>query len=139
MADMDPAPPRRRWFQFGIGTMLLLVTVVATFLAYHVNWIRQRRHFIAQEKESAQVRSVPVSYDSDPSQTRAPGFLWMLGEPGHWAMLVIAEGESEATLTSHDYERLRIAKQLFPEAKITAVHHVEHADGSSVTSLSDSD
>ena len=36
-------PPRRRWFQFGIGTMLLLVTLVAvSLLAATEHWDRRR-------------------------------------------------------------------------------------------------
>jgi hypothetical protein len=130
-------PTRRRWFQFGLGTMFLVVTVFAIWLGYKVNWMHERHQFIAQEKASAEARSVPVSFDSAYSKTRAPGLLWTLHEPGYWAMFVIAEGDSESALTSHDYERLRIARRLFPEAKITAVHHVERTDGSSTTSLSD--
>jgi hypothetical protein len=38
-----PTPPRRRWFQFSLATMFVVVTVVAVFVAYDANLIRQRR------------------------------------------------------------------------------------------------
>jgi hypothetical protein len=34
--------PRRRWFQFGIGTMLLVVTAFAAFLGWELSYIRER-------------------------------------------------------------------------------------------------
>ena len=48
---MPQAPlTRRRSFQFGMGTLLVLVTVLAVplgFVAYQLNWIRQRHEAIA--------------------------------------------------------------------------------------------
>jgi hypothetical protein len=38
--------PRRRWYQFSLRTMFVLVTVACVVLAwvgYSLNWIRQRR------------------------------------------------------------------------------------------------
>ena len=44
IGGMVEAPKtRRRFFQFGLGTMFLLVTVLCAFLGYHLNWIRERR------------------------------------------------------------------------------------------------
>jgi hypothetical protein len=35
-------PSRRRWFQFGLRTMFVVVTMFAVWLGYYANWIRQR-------------------------------------------------------------------------------------------------
>jgi len=34
--------PRRRWFQFGVGTMLFLVTALAAWLSWELKFIRDR-------------------------------------------------------------------------------------------------
>ena len=42
LPSMSQAPPtRRRWFQFGLGTMLLLVTVFAVWLGWELSYIRE--------------------------------------------------------------------------------------------------
>jgi hypothetical protein len=38
-----PTPPRRRWFQFSLGTMLILVTVCAVWLGVTANAVHKRR------------------------------------------------------------------------------------------------
>ena len=43
-------PPRRRWFQFGLGTMLLLVTVFAVWLAWELKFVRARLAVFATAK-----------------------------------------------------------------------------------------
>ena len=46
LPSMSQAPPtRRRWFQFGLGTMLLLVTVFAVWLGWELSYIRERRAY----------------------------------------------------------------------------------------------
>ena len=129
-------PTRRRWFQFGLGTMFLVVTLFAVWLAYEANWMRQRQAFIAAQESSANDRSVPVSYEHTDSNTRAPGLLWVLGERGWYGVAVITAAPSQAELTLRDYVRLRTAKGLFPEANIMAVHHTRYPDGTTRTSLS---
>jgi hypothetical protein len=44
----SPPNPRRRWFQFSLGTMLLVVTVFSVVLAWELNYVRQRRAAIAE-------------------------------------------------------------------------------------------
>jgi hypothetical protein len=36
-------PKPHRWFRFSLRTMFVLVTVFCCWMAYHLNWIRQRR------------------------------------------------------------------------------------------------
>ena len=126
---------RHRW-QFGLRSLFVSVTIVAVVLAYHVNWIRHRHRFIAEQEQSARDNSVAISFENVDSDTRAPGVLWALCETGWWGVGVIVEGPIPAELTSHDFERLRKARDLFPEAKIIAVHHLE-SDGHFTTSLSE--
>ena len=40
-------PTRRRWYQFSIGTMLLLVTVFAVWLGWELSYIRERKAAMA--------------------------------------------------------------------------------------------
>ncbi|MBI2825910.1 MAG: hypothetical protein HYX69_14590 [Planctomycetia bacterium] len=48
--------PRRRWFQFGLGTMFLLVTLFALWLAWELNFIHQRQAFLAWvDRKNAEV------------------------------------------------------------------------------------
>ena len=39
-------PPRRRWFQFGLGTMLLVVTALAMWLGWELRYIRARKAWL---------------------------------------------------------------------------------------------
>ena len=103
----NPTPPRR--FRFGLRTLFAVVTVVSMWVAYHVNWIRQRH-------EAAAGDDVRVLYDDStnpfrddktpPNTTRAPWSLRLLGERG-----VLIIGVS----SRRDVERIH---QLFPEAKV---------------------
>src|SRR5689334_18850328 len=53
---MSQVPPiRRRWFQFGIGTMLLLVTLFCIWLAWQVRIVRERQAMRALIKEQGGV------------------------------------------------------------------------------------
>jgi hypothetical protein len=40
--------PKRRWFQFTLRTLFVVVTVLACWLGYAVSWIKQRHAFLAQ-------------------------------------------------------------------------------------------
>jgi hypothetical protein len=110
MADI----PKRRWFQFGFGTMLVVVTAAAVFLAYHANWIRQRRAFLEHAY---------ASWDPDPTLLdplpRAPGLLWLFGEEGRAAVYVdFGKIGYRTSLTDREQKELRRVGNLFPEAGI---------------------
>ena len=90
--------------------------------------MHQRRRFIAKEEETARARSAAISFTAN-DQERAPGLLRLLGEAGYWGMFVVADGDSAATLSARDCDRLREARRLFPEAKIVAVHTSTVTDG----------
>ena len=40
-------PTRRRWFQFGLGTLFVLMTVFAVWLGWELKYIRERKEFLA--------------------------------------------------------------------------------------------
>ena len=41
---------KRRWFQFRLRTVLLLMLAVALWLGYEVNWASRQRHVVAIEE-----------------------------------------------------------------------------------------
>jgi hypothetical protein len=106
--DADRRPPRRRRFRFGLRTLFFLVTLVAVWMGWSFNWIRQRREFVRPGNELGAVVST--------GSVRAPGLLWLFGEQGAQVVLLFTDNES-------DFER---ARRLFPEAHVETnpVHEV---------------
>ena len=96
-------PPHRRWFAFSLRTMFVVVTVAGVLLAwvgYSLDWIRQRERFAA-------TRALEYWPDpSDKSPVAAPGCLWLFGEPGRGALLVLEPSDLES------------GRRLFPEADV---------------------
>jgi hypothetical protein len=119
----SPTKPRRRWFQFGIGTMFVVVTVFAVFLGYHLNWIRQRHEFIAeQQRRSGSDVSVVDTNVSDDVTVPAPGLLALFGEHGVVQLGVIIDSDGiplDGPLpVAADEVRIQRARKLFPEATL---------------------
>ena len=105
---MPPATKtRRRWFQFGLRTLLVVMTGIAMLIAYHVSWIRQRHEALSRASHLA----API---------RAPGLLWLFGEQGYGEIDVVCEAEKPELAAS---ESDRIA-DLFPEAQSISVYGV---------------
>ena len=104
--------------------MLLAVTVVAVFIAYHLNWIRERRAFRAAEQEKA--GAIGVSAAGPDETVPAPGLLRLFGEPGLRVLDVVIE----STPTKADAARLHRAVQLFPE---TTILEMSSSDDASAT------
>ncbi len=93
--------PRRRWFQFGLGAIFVVVTVVALtagWVAYQFRWIHQR-HSLLNEPG---VRRANAGFEVE---INTPWSLAVLGEKGVEA-LDIPESE------------LKRAHDLFPEATL---------------------
>ena len=124
---MSQVPPtRRRWFQFGLGTMFLAVTALAAFLAYHVSWIQKRHSVLSRELDirsamfrdakSADVMHFALICDRT---THAPGLLGLFRERGVGALPVFVESSDIfEKLSASDWEYLRNAERLFPEASV---------------------
>lgn len=92
--------------RFTLRAVLVAMTLVALFLGYHLNWIRQRRAAIANGAALPTFNLMQSSFPPD-----APGLLGIFGERGY----------NEFTITYRDpihreRERSRVAK-LFPEAE----------------------
>jgi hypothetical protein len=110
-------PARRRWFQFSSGAMLLAVTVLAVFIAYHVNWIRQRRGYETQDY----LLNIAGPGHGPDIAVPAPGLLWLFGENGHFAVNMTfhsEDGHLQSGLAAEEEEEVAKAKRLFPEAHI---------------------
>ena len=109
-------PLRRRWFVFSLRTLFGGVTVVACWLGYQLNWIRERHEFFKRGAGADCIWSPPSQ--SIPSAPVTRALLRLFGEPAKdrvwvtYGMWTADESNPEA------------AHRLFPEAIIrTAVNY----------------
>ncbi|MBI2826035.1 MAG: hypothetical protein HYX69_15225 [Planctomycetia bacterium] len=103
MADAQPKP-RRRWFQFRLRTMFLLVTLFALWLGWQVNLARQRIAF----REALFAKGGYVEWDSSYEFPPIPSFReWFLDDYPVQKIRVPYMWEAEFRAD---------AKRLFPEA-----------------------
>jgi len=116
----------RRWIQFSLRTMFVVVALAAAIVAYHVNWIRQRQEFLDHAfhefPEGFEINGektvAPIMWGNNKrANCSAPFFLWLFGEEGHWAIHLRLDGPPEA-----DRQKMDRAKQLFPESGIIGFH-----------------
>ncbi len=108
---------RRRWFQFGFGTIFVLVTGVACWLGYTVPWMRQRQVFLAQAHVICELNDSPPSTLNRWGNTWpvfAPRGMWLLGERGVVNVWLPPKVWSR--------ERQAEAARLFPEALLLKVN-----------------
>jgi hypothetical protein len=97
-SEKFPMTPRR-WFRFGLKTMLVVVTAFACWLGCSLHWMRER------EKGRQWLRAFGTDC-GDTGTVTAPGLLWLLGEKGqNWFFVHSGAPKSEV-------DRL---KTLFPE------------------------
>lgn len=125
---MSESPaPKRPWFRFRLRTLFVVVTVLACWLGYELNWIRQRHELLARP-DVFHLRDSPsfgVNLLVQPSvkTQRAPGLLWMLGESGVRSLdLPIAAERFHASDCPECQEKVDHAKSLFPEATYVEVY-----------------
>ncbi|HEY2840642.1 MAG TPA: hypothetical protein VGJ26_15910 [Pirellulales bacterium] len=122
--------PNRRWLRFSLRTMFIVVTLIAAFVAYHMNWIRQRRAVIeGRLGEDVYVQSWDPAEDPfNPPLApkwrppRGPGLLWLFGERGY-ANLDIQFGppiRRQRDLTPEELARTKQIERLFPESIVHA-------------------
>src|SRR5438552_1939151 len=113
----------RRRLQFSLRTLFVVVTLLCVWLAWEVNWIRQRHALLASHKVFLFDELVgPTPKDTPPP---APGMLWLFGETGVQNMVVWTVDRSDAGLPlDSDLEAFRmsdeyrLAGRLFPEAHL---------------------
>ena len=101
--------------------MLVTVTILAAFVAYHVNWIRERHRLLSDANRAKLAKRIPTSVFSSEAM-RAPGLLWLFGESGWSVVTVVLDGPSDNELTEADLRRVATARHLFPEAEIDGIH-----------------
>ena len=91
-------------FRFTIRAIILLMTAIALFLGYHINWIHQRREVL----EAGVVESFSNPFEDDEPIVDPPGLLGLFGESGY----------SNLWLKDVTEDQLRRTRALFPEAEI---------------------
>jgi hypothetical protein len=90
--------------RYSLRALLVVTTLLALVLLYHLDWIQQRRTIL----ESGAV-SASESHDSLP-RPAAPGLLWMFGEQGYQTIFINGDSNHE------EAERLYA---LFPEGQVS--------------------
>jgi hypothetical protein len=108
MAMSEPTPPtRRRWYQFGLGTMLVVTAIVAVWLAWELSYIRERQAWL-RDNPAFVHRMEPGEETALPE----PHISWWRGCLGDDAvqLIVCPAGWSES-------ERDRV-QTMFPEATL---------------------
>ena len=105
--------PRRRWYQFRLGPMMLAWTLLAAFLAYHINWIRERHELVGSES----VAAGDGPYHKLGKEPVAPGLLWLFGE-GAYEYIVVFPSHAGGRLTANEKAEVEHVVRLFPEAKV---------------------
>ena len=80
---MENKPPRRRWMRFSLRSLLVFVTLLAIYLGWAMNWIRQRREFLTKPPKylgTVETEEDGLIFGAEPMQ--APLCLRILGESG---------------------------------------------------------
>jgi hypothetical protein len=112
MSDAPPKP-KRRWFQFGLRTLFVLITLIALWLGYYANWIYQRRE--ARKWLDAHPDRGPHFSIWDDTERELPRMLELLGEePLDSVRVSPLDEEFRAGLTDY-LARLAQIEKLFPE------------------------
>src|SRR5262245_5702551 len=96
--------PSRR-FRYSLRTLFVVVTLLCVWLGYSLNWIRQRREFIAEQQARDAVITKwggEIASPHPPGQAapRAPAGLWLFGESGYFAVAVVVDGDDGKTSLS---------------------------------------
>jgi hypothetical protein len=113
---------RRRWFQFGSPTLILFVAVLACWLAYHVEWVRQRHEFLAHHdtlrRQLEWNEEVPTK-DHLAKGLKAPAIFTLTGEPSHQAVtVVVVVDDYVESPPIMEFDEWKRAESLFPEAEV---------------------
>jgi hypothetical protein len=99
---------------FSLRNLFIAISIIAVWLAYEFNWIRQRQVAIAWATSQAERwAGVPVSQRVH-FGARAPWPIRMLGEAGVEQISVVVE-KQEVAVKQRELERL------FPEANVVVM------------------
>ena len=102
------------WFKFSLRTLLIALAIFACWLAYEVHWIQQRHAALASGHFTTE------SPTGTPAAVRAPGLLWLFGEPGYESIsITIPKGDQRDSMDLSPSEKLELERvsRLFPEAE----------------------
>jgi hypothetical protein len=108
-------PTRRRWFQFSLRTLFLLVTAFAIGLGSELSYIRQRRAWVSDHYPGPLVawciyRKLGPAYYLPPDEVvTVPFWRRWLGDDAYHTMYLDADPSDEVWAE---------ATRLFPEASI---------------------
>jgi hypothetical protein len=113
-----PIPtPKRRWFRFSLRTLFVVVTVIACWMGYQLNWIRQRHEFVGQRLAPVGHSLYPRLVRTDGVAAEAPRTLRLFGERGY-AHISIDVFQAGLEHPPDDRRELKMARRLFPEAQL---------------------
>jgi hypothetical protein len=122
----------RRWFQFRLRALFVMTTavaIVAASVVCELDWIRQRREMKAEGDHLFDITwnyvTGATSQDLSPTgSTVNQRLLWLFGEPSveRVYVLFVVEDDIEYEYENvRDFQKVRRAQALFPEAEIVAV------------------
>jgi hypothetical protein len=101
MQGMYDVLRNRRYFQFSLRTLFVLVTVLSVWLGYQLNWIRERH------KALEELQQTSVVFDTY--------------KPAPWSIRLIERGVPSIAVNpdvARDAQKVGRLKRLFPEAMI---------------------
>jgi hypothetical protein len=117
--------PKRRWFQFGLRTMFVVVTVFAVWFGWELHQIRERDRLLRSttflrlfeyRPRAVEVRNPPVHVAAGPPpQTNIPYAWRLLGDkPVEGMDIFLPSGE----YTTREARRIQ---SFFPECAVTII------------------
>jgi hypothetical protein len=111
---MSEAPPtRRRWYQFGLGTLFLVVTVFAMWLAWELNFIRERQAWLRLARDNRVVAKTASDWTGTvPASAQIPIWRRLLGDESIVAIRLLVGSPDE---------ELQQVRRLFPESDTAIV------------------
>ncbi|HEY2840785.1 MAG TPA: hypothetical protein VGJ26_16630 [Pirellulales bacterium] len=115
-----PTPPRRRWFQFSLATMFVVVTIFAIWLKWELNFVHERKEAIGAARHNPGHEPIDdladdtvfVIFPGDSPNTGNPRLpfwrIWLGDQP----VAGVATPPDASDETIHKWKRL------FPEAEV---------------------
>ena len=104
--------PTNRWYRFRLRTLFVVVTVIACWLGYELNWIQERQQVRAWLETSEHSWYAP-SLVGAKVQANAPWGLSLFGEKG-----VVGIGVDVDDFAGPIPYTPATLKRLFPEARV---------------------
>jgi hypothetical protein len=111
-------PTKRRWFRFSLRTMFVLVTVGCVWMAYHLNWIRQRREMMEWlellDRKHGLVGAGTYNFRDDP-RPDLPFSLSVFGEQKEGLIFICLPDDMDESASEKWFNKVQ---RLFPEAHL---------------------